>query len=102
MPRGENIPRIFMPLRIAVQQYRGKNIEAKFRTCFCRQCGDDADPCSEAETFSVEETLTMSTNTASTTTSTRKVLRSCILYTFIRQLNLTFETRDERETKELA
>ncbi|XP_050464805.1 uncharacterized protein LOC126858485 [Cataglyphis hispanica] len=37
------------------------------------QCGDDADPCSEAETFSVEETLTMSTNTASTTTSTRKM-----------------------------
>ncbi|XP_072751090.1 uncharacterized protein Rhogap102a [Anoplolepis gracilipes] len=37
------------------------------------QGGDDADPCSEAETFSVEETLTMSTNTAATTTSTRKM-----------------------------
>ncbi|XP_029167566.1 uncharacterized protein LOC114938015 [Nylanderia fulva] len=37
------------------------------------QCGDDVDPCSEAETFSVEETLTMSTNTAATTTSTRKM-----------------------------
>ncbi|XP_076620609.1 rho GTPase activating protein at 102A isoform X1 [Colletes latitarsis] len=38
------------------------------------QCGDEADPCSEAETFSVEETLTTSTTTtAGTTTSTRKV-----------------------------
>lgn len=37
------------------------------------QCGDDVDPCSEAETFSVEETLTMSTNTAATTTSTKKM-----------------------------
>ncbi|KAG7206360.1 hypothetical protein KM043_003729 [Ampulex compressa] len=37
------------------------------------QCGDEADPCSEAETFSVEETLTTSTNTAATTTTTRKV-----------------------------
>ncbi|CAD1471747.1 unnamed protein product, partial [Heterotrigona itama] len=38
------------------------------------QCGDEADPCSEAETFSVEETLTTSTaSTAGTTTSTRKV-----------------------------
>ncbi|XP_011870512.1 PREDICTED: uncharacterized protein LOC105563497 [Vollenhovia emeryi] len=32
------------------------------------QCGDDIDPCSEAETFSVEETLTMST-----TTTTKKM-----------------------------
>ncbi|XP_043261906.1 uncharacterized protein LOC122402841 [Colletes gigas] len=38
------------------------------------QCGDEADPCSEAENFSVEETLTTSTTTtAGTTTSTRKV-----------------------------
>ncbi|XP_078049076.1 rho GTPase activating protein at 102A [Augochlora pura] len=38
------------------------------------QCGDEADPCSEAETFSVEETLTTSTTTtAGTTTSARKV-----------------------------
>ncbi|RLU24384.1 hypothetical protein DMN91_002472 [Ooceraea biroi] len=38
------------------------------------QCGDEADPCSEAETFSVEETLTTSTTTAATTTtSTRKM-----------------------------
>ncbi|XP_034171961.2 rho GTPase activating protein at 102A [Osmia lignaria lignaria] len=38
------------------------------------QCGDEADPCSEAETFSVEETLTTSTTTTTgTTTSTRKV-----------------------------
>ncbi|XP_012234296.1 uncharacterized protein [Linepithema humile] len=38
------------------------------------QCGDEVDPCSEAETFSVEETLTMSTTTAATTTtSTRKM-----------------------------
>ncbi|XP_015429085.1 PREDICTED: uncharacterized protein LOC107185833 [Dufourea novaeangliae] len=38
------------------------------------QCGDEGDPCSEAETFSVEETLTTSTTTtAGTTTSTRKV-----------------------------
>ncbi|XP_076675736.1 rho GTPase activating protein at 102A isoform X2 [Andrena cerasifolii] len=38
------------------------------------QCGDEADPCSEAETFSVEETLaTSTTTTAGTTTSTRKV-----------------------------
>ncbi|XP_017754753.1 PREDICTED: uncharacterized protein LOC108546956 [Eufriesea mexicana] len=38
------------------------------------QCGDEVDPCSEAETFSVEETLTTSTTTtAGTTTSTRKV-----------------------------
>jgi hypothetical protein len=50
-----------------------KKVEAKFRTCFCRQCGDEADPYSEAETFSVEETLTTSTSTAATTTSTRKV-----------------------------
>lgn len=99
MPRGKDALRIFTPLRIIVQQYRDKNIEIKFRTCFCRQCGDDADPCSETETFSVEETLTMSTNTAATTTSTKKVLRSCILYPFIRQLNLTFETWAERERK---
>ncbi|XP_076760058.1 rho GTPase activating protein at 102A isoform X2 [Xylocopa sonorina] len=38
------------------------------------QCGDEADPCSEAENFSVEETLTTSTTTtAGTTTSARKV-----------------------------
>ncbi|XP_032675641.1 uncharacterized protein LOC116846208 [Odontomachus brunneus] len=38
------------------------------------QCGDEADPCSEAETFSVEETLTTSTTTTTaTTTSTRKM-----------------------------
>ncbi|CAK9803679.1 Rho GTPase-activating protein 6 [Anthophora quadrimaculata] len=38
------------------------------------QCGDEADPCSEAETFSVEETLTTTTTTTTgTTTSTRKV-----------------------------
>ncbi|XP_050583169.1 uncharacterized protein LOC126918807 [Bombus affinis] len=38
------------------------------------QCGDEADPCSEAETFSLEETLTTSTTTtAGTTTSTRKM-----------------------------
>ncbi|KAK1135976.1 hypothetical protein K0M31_000546 [Melipona bicolor] len=38
------------------------------------QCGDEADPCSEAENFSVEETLTTSTtSTAGTNTSTRKV-----------------------------
>ncbi|KAL0112005.1 hypothetical protein PUN28_013320 [Cardiocondyla obscurior] len=35
------------------------------------QCGYEADPCSEAETFSVEETLTMSTTTG--TATTRKV-----------------------------
>lgn len=39
------------------------------------QCGDEADPCSEAENFSVEETTltTSATTTAGTTTSTRKV-----------------------------
>nr|XP_012135089.1 PREDICTED: uncharacterized protein LOC100875555 [Megachile rotundata] len=38
------------------------------------QCGDEVDPCSEAETFSVEETLTTSTTTtAGTTMATRKV-----------------------------
>ncbi|XP_043802953.1 uncharacterized protein LOC122720365 [Apis laboriosa] len=39
------------------------------------QCGDEADPCSEAENFSVEETTltTSTTTTAGTTTSTRKV-----------------------------
>ncbi|XP_054005265.1 rho GTPase-activating protein 21-like [Hylaeus anthracinus] len=38
------------------------------------QCGDEGDPCSEAETFSIEETLTTSTTTTTgTTTSTRKV-----------------------------
>ncbi|XP_043604317.1 uncharacterized protein LOC122577227 [Bombus pyrosoma] len=38
------------------------------------QCGDEADPCSEAETFSLEETLTTSTTTtAGTTPSTRKM-----------------------------
>ncbi|XP_014473881.1 PREDICTED: uncharacterized protein LOC106744012 [Dinoponera quadriceps] len=39
------------------------------------QCGDEADPCSEAETFSVEETLTTSntTTTTATTTSARKM-----------------------------
>lgn len=37
------------------------------------QCGDEADPCSEAETFSVEETLTTTGNTSTTTTATRKV-----------------------------
>lgn len=43
-----------------------------------RQCTDEVDPCSEAETFSVEETLTTavsSNNTASSgNTSTRKVI----------------------------
>lgn len=45
---------------------------------FRRQCGDEADPCSEAENFSVEETTltTSATTTAGTTTSTRKVTRS--------------------------
>lgn len=45
---------------------------------FRRQCGDEADPCSEAENFSVEETTltTSTTTTAGTTTSTRKVTRS--------------------------
>ncbi|KAK2579766.1 hypothetical protein KPH14_011103 [Odynerus spinipes] len=37
------------------------------------QCGDEVDPCSEAETFSVEETLTTSGNTSTTTTAARKV-----------------------------
>ncbi|XP_026675127.1 uncharacterized protein LOC108631901 [Ceratina calcarata] len=38
------------------------------------QCGDEADPCSEAENFSVEETLTTSPTTpAGATMSTRKV-----------------------------
>lgn len=45
---------------------------------FRRQCGDEADPCSEAENFSVEETTltTSTTTTAGTTTSTRKVTGS--------------------------
>ncbi|XP_047360331.1 uncharacterized protein LOC124953262 [Vespa velutina] len=38
------------------------------------QCGDEVDPCSEAENFSVEETLTTSGNTpTAATTATRKV-----------------------------
>jgi len=52
-----------------------KEVEAKFRTWFCRQCGDE-DPYSEAETFSVEETLTMST------TATKKVYLLSVYLTF--------------------
>lgn len=42
------------------------------------QCGDEVDPCSEAETFSVEETLTMSTTTASTTTRKMWTREQCL------------------------
>ncbi|XP_071651422.1 uncharacterized protein Rhogap102a [Temnothorax longispinosus] len=42
------------------------------------QCGDEIDPCSEAETFSVEETLTMSTTTATTTTKKMWTREQCL------------------------
>ncbi|XP_012534160.1 uncharacterized protein LOC105835425 isoform X2 [Monomorium pharaonis] len=42
------------------------------------QCGDEVDPCSEAETFSVEETLTMSTTTATTTTRKMWTREQCL------------------------
>lgn len=55
-----------------------KDDSVDFVWIFRRQCGDEADPCSEAENFSVEETTltTSATTTAGTTTSTRKVTRS--------------------------
>ncbi|KAG5347403.1 RHG06 protein, partial [Acromyrmex charruanus] len=42
------------------------------------QGGDEVDPCSEAETFSVEETLTMSTTTATTTTRKMWTREQCL------------------------
>lgn len=74
---------------------------------FRRQCGDEADPCSEAENFSVEETTltTSTTTTAGTTTSTRKVTRSRlneIIPPPFRGIALTSSRSFSRSRKDMA
>lgn len=92
--KKENLPFFVFPLilcqRFLIERARGKKPTQEyirwmekddgvdFVWIFRRQCGDEADPCSEAENFSVEETTltTSTTTTAGTTTSTRKVTGS--------------------------
>lgn len=82
-----------------VHQWMENDDGVDFVWIFRRQCGDEADPCSEAENFSVEETTltTSTTTTAGTTTSTRKVTGSNEIS--VHHFALTYSTFSRRSRK---
>lgn len=87
-----------------VHQWMENDDGVDFVWIFRRQCGDEADPCSEAENFSVEETTltTSTTTTAGTTTSTRKVTGSRSNEISLHYFALTYSTFSRRSRKDMA